>query len=105
MSPSMKSGAAKSARDAAPIADALDKNKQVAEEVKDVADELAVVHAVLDKTLPQDADTGDVAEAVARTDHLEKRLTASGAVLDEVNDSLKRAVQERGVEERGGGAR
>ena len=96
MSPSMKSGAAKSARDAAPIADALDKNKQVAEEVKDVADELAVVHAVLDKRLPRDAHATDVAEAVARTDHLEKRLTASGATLDEVNEKLQRAVEERG---------
>jgi division protein CdvB (Snf7/Vps24/ESCRT-III family) len=91
-----KPGPAKSARDTAPIADALDKNKQVAEEVKDVADELAVVHAVLDKKLPRDANATDVAQAVARADHLEKRLTASGAVLDEVNESLQRAVEERG---------
>jgi hypothetical protein len=33
---------------ASPIADALDQNKQATEEVKRAADDLAVVHAVLD---------------------------------------------------------
>jgi len=81
------------------IDQALDKNRQVAEEVKEAADELAVVHAVLDSKLPQAANAGDVATAVAQTGELEKRLTESGKTLDEVNRTLEREV--RGREARG----
>ena len=68
---------------------ALQKNEQVAEDVKEAADELAVVHAVLDTKLPEAAKSGDVATAVAQTEDIEKRLTASGKALDEVNRTLR----------------
>jgi hypothetical protein len=77
----------------APLHEALDKNRQVAEEVKEAADELAVVHAVLDSHLPGDAGAEDVARAVAHTGEIEKRLTESGKILDEVNETLERATQ------------
>lgn len=83
------------------LGQALKKNEQVAEEVKEAADELAVVHAVLDTKLPEDAKNGDIATAVAQTDRLEKRLTASGEVLDEVNRTL-RSDQEDAGEQRPG---
>jgi hypothetical protein len=74
----------------APLADALDKNKRAAEEVKEAADELAVVHAVLDTKLPEDAKAHEVAHAVAQASELEKRLTETGKALDEVNKTLER---------------
>ena len=76
-----------------PIADALDKNKQATEDVKKAADDLAVVHAVLDTKLGQDVSDGDVARAVAETDRVEKRLTKSAEKLDQVNETLKREVR------------
>jgi ABC-type Fe3+-citrate transport system substrate-binding protein len=76
----------------ATVDEAIDKNKQVAEEVKAAADELALVHAVLDKKLPDGVRAGDVAEAVARADEIEKRLDESGKILDQVNEKLEREV-------------
>jgi hypothetical protein len=84
--------AAKKEIASAPVAEALGKNKKVAKDVKEAADELAVVHAVLDKRLPGDARDGDVATAVAQTDDLEKRLTESGKKLDDVNRSLEKSL-------------
>ena len=76
-----------------PIAEALDKSKQATEEVKKAADDLAVVHAVLDTKLAKGASDGDVARAVARTDTVEKRLTESAEKLDEVNETLERETR------------
>ena len=79
-----------------PIADALDKNKEATEEVRKVADELAVVHAVLDTKLAHGANDEDVERAVAETGKVEKRLTRSAEKLDQVNDTLAREVRRVG---------
>jgi hypothetical protein len=76
-----------------PIADALDKNKQASEDVKKAADDLAVVHAVLDTKIAKGASDGDVARAVAETGKVEKRLTKSAEKLDQVNETLEREVR------------
>jgi hypothetical protein len=76
-----------------PIADALDKNKQATEDVKKAADDLAVVHAVLDTKLAKGASDGDVERAVAETDKVEKRLSKSAEKLDQVNETLAREIQ------------
>ena len=76
-----------------PLAEALDKNKQATDDVKRAADDLAVVHAVLDTKLAKGASDGDVARAVAETDKVEKRLTRSAEKLDEVNETLAREAQ------------
>jgi hypothetical protein len=78
---------------ASPIADALDQNKQATEEVKKAADDLAVVHAVLDTKLTKDASNDEVERAVAETGRVEKRLTKSAEKLDEVNDKLEREAK------------
>lgn len=72
------------------IATALDKNEKATEEVKKAADELAVVHAVLDIKLAGGMSDGDVASAIAKTGKVEQRLTHSAETLDEVNETLKR---------------
>lgn len=71
------------------IGAALDKNEKAAEEVKQAADDLAVVHAVLDTKLTRGASDADVAKAVAETDKVEKHLTRSAKALDEVNETLR----------------
>jgi len=76
-----------------PLAEAIDKNKQATDDVKRAADDLAVVHAVLDTKLAKGASDGDVARAVAETDKVEKRLTKSAEKLDEVNETLAREAQ------------
>ncbi len=76
-----------------PIADALDTNAEAAAEVKDVADELAVVHAVLDTKLTRGASDAEVRKAVADTDELEKRLGQTAEKLDTVNGTLQREVR------------
>ena len=75
------------------IADALEKHKQVAEEIKEVAEELGVVHAVLDTQIPGDAHHADVDQAVARTDALEKRLNESAKVLEDATEALEQEVK------------
>ena len=75
------------------IAEALDKNKDATEEVKKVADDLLVVHAVLKDELSQGTVTDVVDRAVEQAGELEKRLTQSAELLDEVNDALEQATQ------------
>lgn len=76
-----------------PLAEALDKSKQATEDVKKAADDLAVVHAVLDTKLTTGASDGDVARAVAETGKVEKRLTRSAEKLDQVNETLERETR------------
>ncbi len=75
------------------IAEALDKNQQATESIKDATEELAVVHAVLDKQVNALATaTQDVSAAVDRANEIEKRLTESAQTLDEVNELLSAQV-------------
>ena len=88
-----KQGTTAEAASASPIAEALDKNKKATEDVKKAADELAVLHAVLDTKLGKGASDEEVARAVAETNDVEKRLTKSAEKLDEVNDVLEGEVK------------
>ncbi|MDM0085745.1 hypothetical protein QTI17_34725 [Variovorax sp. J31P179] len=74
------------------IVEALDKNKDATKEVKKVADDLLVVQAVLKEELSQHNVT-DVDCAVEQASELQKQLTKSAELLDEVNDSLEQAAQ------------
>ena len=89
-------GAAPATGPGSPIAEALVKNRQATEEVKKAADELAVVHAVLETKLADDGKPGvdaDVGRAVAETNRVEKQLTQSAEKLEAVNDTLAREVR------------
>jgi hypothetical protein len=78
-----------------PLADALDKTKQAAETVKEAADDLAVIHTVLDTELPENARSGDVGNAVEQTQALEKKLDDAADLLDEANETVEKEVQAR----------
>ncbi|MET3497581.1 hypothetical protein [Variovorax boronicumulans] len=68
---------------------AVEQSKQVAEEIKEAADDLVVVHAVLDKELTDKHRSSEVDQAVAHTEKIEKRLSKSAKALDEVNRKLE----------------
>ncbi len=78
---------------ASPLEDALSKNKEATEEVARAADDLAVVHAVLETKINNRANEGDVKRAVAETKRVEERLSESAEKLDEVNETLEREVR------------
>lgn len=80
-------------RTASPLDEALSKNREVTEEVARAADDLAVVHAVLETKLSADASEVDVGRAVAETKRVEERLGESAEKLERVNETLAREVR------------
>ena len=73
----------------AALADALEKNQQATDEVKLVAEELAVVHSVLQTKLAEVAKAeGDVESAVARTGEAADKLDKAAETLEHVNQTL-----------------
>lgn len=73
---------------AATLEKAIEKAKEVAADIRQAADDLAVANTVLDNELDEDARTGEVAQALEHGDQVEKTLTRSAETLDEVNASL-----------------
>ena len=71
-----------------PIKRALDKSKNVQKAVEEAADELAVVHVVLDKEIAPDARTDEVDRAIEKTEQIEKKLAKSADVLEKVAETL-----------------
>jgi hypothetical protein len=73
------------------LEDVLRTNQKVSSDVKDAAEELEIVHAVLDSKVPENARAGDVGAAIDRTELLEKKLKESTAQLDIANAALQQA--------------
>lgn len=78
--------------DAQGLAKALKENKEATQAVEKAADDLAVVHAVLDSELPKEVVSSDVDRAVEQTGQLERQLSASSEKLKRVNESLEREL-------------
>lgn len=76
-----------------PLEEALTSNKEVAEEVERAADDLSVVHAVLDTKIVTGATEDDVNRAIAETKRVEERLNESAEKLEQVNETLKRELR------------
>lgn len=85
---------------ATPLARALDQNDAVKEAVKQSADELLVIHAVLDQQIPEGLRTDDIAQALHRTEEMEERIAESAVELAEVNELLEQEIDERAEVER-----
>lgn len=81
-----------STKKTAGLAKALKENKEATQAVERAADDLAVVHAVLDSELPKEVVSSDVDRAVEQTGELEKRLSASSEKLKKVNESLEQEL-------------
>lgn len=67
---------------------AIEKAKEVAADIRQAADDLAVANTVLDTHLSEEARTREVDQALGHTDAVEKTLTKSAETLDEVNTTL-----------------
>jgi ABC-type transporter Mla subunit MlaD len=87
----MNNGNGKQLAKPADLADALNANKEATEDVQQVADHLAVVHAVLDQTVPPGVD-GDLSLATEQTAELGKKLGEAAEKLEKVNEHLATEV-------------
>lgn len=73
---------------AATLEKAIEKAKEVAADIRQAADDLAVANTVLGTELAESVRTGEVAQALEHGDNVEKTLAKSAEALDEVNASL-----------------
>ena len=83
-----------------PLEEALDRTEEVQEVVRQSADELLVINAVLKQELPDHVQVGEVAEALQKTDQIEIRINESAADLAHVNQLLEQEIDERADVER-----
>ena len=79
---------------------ALDQNEAIQATVEQSAAELCMVNAVLQQEVPEHVKTGDVAQALQRTDELEERIQTSADNLEQVNHALKKEILVRADLER-----
>ena len=71
----------------------LESTHDVASEVQKASDDLAVVHTVLEQEVPKDAQAGDVAQAIAHTSEIERKLAKSADQLVEANQALAQEIE------------
>lgn len=83
-----------------PLEEALDLTEAVQEVVRQSADELLVINAVLKQELPDHVQVGEVAEALQKTGQIESRINESAADLAHVNQLLEQEIDERADVER-----
>lgn len=74
---------------------ALHQNDSVQETVKQSADELLVINAVLKHNIPDEVQRGDVAQALEITEDIEDRIQTSAQELETVNKLLEHEIDER----------
>lgn len=90
-----KSPVADSTSAARPLVKALHQNDSVKETVKQSADELLVINAVLKHGIPEHAQTGDLAQALEKTEIIEDKIQTSAEDLATVNKLLEHEIDER----------
>ena len=78
-----------------PLARVLEQTETVQGVVEQSADELLVIHAVLKQELPENLQTGDVAQALQRTDELEIKISDTAQELAQVNAVLAQEIDQR----------
>lgn len=83
-----------------PLSRALDQNSTVQDTVEQSAAELVVINAVLKQEIPGDIKTGEVAQALQKTDELEVIIHDTAHDLAEVNKVLSQEIDERADLER-----
>lgn len=78
-----------------PLRHALEKSEAVKELVEQSAHDLVVINAVLKQEIPDDVQTGEVAQALQKSDALESQMQDSAADLAQVNEALEHEIAER----------
>ena len=83
-----------------PLVQALAQNDAVKATVEQSADELLVVNAVLQKSIPSKAQSHDVAAALHKSENIGDAIAESADELEAVNELLAHEVDERILLER-----
>jgi phage-related minor tail protein len=73
----------------------LEKTGKVAADVRRASHDLLVVNTVLEQELPEEVQVGEVAQAIAHTGELEKKLARSAEMLAQVNAALAKEIAKR----------
>jgi uncharacterized protein (DUF924 family) len=71
----------------------LDKSKQATETVRQAADDLAVVHTVLDTQVPAEVRNEEVDLALEHAEQLQEQLDKSIDLLQDVTETLEAEVK------------
>lgn len=79
-------------KDPADLSKALEDNKQATETIQEVAEDLSVVHTVLDSEVPKETLHPDVGQAIEQTDQLKDKLRSAEEKLKTVNETLEQQV-------------
>ena len=79
----------------ASLTQTLKTTRDVAAEVQEASDDLAVVSTVLEQELPAEMQVGEVAQAIEHTEQLEKKLAKSAEKLIEANEALAQEIAKR----------
>lgn len=80
---------------ATPLERALEQNETAKAVVEQSAAELVVINTVLKQEIPDDVQTGDVAQALQRTDALEIKISDTAHELAQVNEVLAQEIDHR----------
>jgi hypothetical protein len=80
------------AQAAATLEKAIEQAKEVAADIRQAADDLAVANTVLANQLSAEARNSEVSQALDHGETVEKTLTKSAETLDDVNASLGRVT-------------
>ena len=83
-----------------PLTRALDQSEAVKDAVEHSADALLVISTVLKQEIPSYFQTGDVAQALQKTDALECKINDTAQELAQVNEMLAQEIDERAELER-----
>ncbi len=83
-----------------PLARALDQNETVKDTVEQSAAELLLINAVLKQGIPDHIQTGEIAQALQKTDELENKISDTVEDIAQVNQVLAQEIGERADLER-----
>jgi hypothetical protein len=75
-----------------PLENVVEDNRQVMDEIREAAEELTVVHAVLATETAKVNPSEDTKQAVKRTNEVRSMLKASASKLAEATDALEQHV-------------
>ncbi len=75
-----------------PLEEAREKTEQVQQELEVASAELGLAHGALDRHMPAEHRTGDIAWAIAQNAVLEKKVKQAAEDLEQVTELLERAT-------------
>lgn len=75
-----------------PLQEALEKTEKVQQDLEVASAELGLTHGALDRHVPPEQRTGDIAWAIEQNAALEKKVQQAAEELEQVTEMLERAT-------------